>query len=197
MSIVLIVGASTLWVGQAIVLSRLMNRRGFHPLPWFVVPILIGPASWLVALLRSLSGPPLPEVVRRGRRGTGSLDVFEVFVLLERDELPSQISAQLAQLMTHCHRLVLARVLRADGHSYIKKGAGAFLHQLARDMGLKDAELQIRFGNIRRAAQEIHGESDFYLILRSDHPDELFDNEGEMQEMACLPDGTSAWLFPR
>jgi hypothetical protein len=198
MSIVLIVGASALWVGQAIVLSRLMNRRGFHPLPWFVVPIVIGPPGWLVALLRSLSGPPLPEVVRRGRRGTGSLDVFDVFVLLERDELPSQTNAKLARLMPYCHRLVLARVLRADGHAHIKKGAEAFLHQIARDMGSKDAELQIRFGNIRRAAQEVHGESDFGgLILRSDQPDELFDNEGEIQKMTCLPDGTTAWLFPR
>lgn len=197
MSIVLIIGASTLWVGQAIGLSRLMNRRGFHPLPWFVVPFLIGPPSWLVALLRSLSGPPLPEVVRRGSRGTGSLDVFEVFVLLERDELPAQISAQLTRLMPYCHRLVLARVIRADGHADIKKDAEAFLHQIARDMGSKEAELQILFGNIRRTVQEIHGESNFGLILRSDQPDELFDHEGEMQRMTCLPDGTTAWLFPR
>ena len=107
MSIVLIVGASALWLGQAIGLSRLMDRRGFHPLPWFVVPFLMGPPSWLVALVRSLSGPPLPEVVRRGSRGTGSLDVFEVFVLLERDELPAEISDQLVPLMPYCHRLVL------------------------------------------------------------------------------------------
>lgn len=197
MSIVLIIGASTLWVGQAIGLSRLMNRRGFHPLPWFVVPFLMGPPSWLVALLRSLSGPPLPEVVRRGSRGTGSLGVFEVFVLLERDELPAQISAQLTRLMPYCHRLVLARVIRADGHADIKKDAEAFLHQIARDMGLKEAELQILFGNIRRTVQKIHGESNLGLILRSDQPDELFDHEGEMQRLTCFPDGTTAWLFPR
>ena len=123
--------------------------------------------------------------------------MFEVFVLLERDELPAQISAQLATLMPYCHRLVLARVIRADGHAHIKKDAEAFLHQIARDMSSKDAELQILFGSIRRAAQEIHGKSDFNLILRSDQPDELFDNQGEMQKMTCLPDGTTAWLFPR
>jgi hypothetical protein len=197
MSIVLIVGASILWVGQAIGLSRLMDRRGFHPLPWFIVPFLMGPPSWLVALLRSLSGPPLPEVVRRGSRGTGSLNVFEVFVLLERDELPTQINAQLTKLMPYCDRLVLARVLRADGHAHIKRDAEAFLHRIAREMSSKDAELQILFGNIRRAVQEIHEESDFGLILRSDQPEVLFDSEGEMERMTCLPDGTTAWLFPR
>jgi len=196
-SIVLIIGATALWVGQAIGLSRLMDRRGFHPLPWVVVPLLIGPAGWLVALLRYLSGPPLPEIVRRGNPGTGSLDVFDVFVLLERDEVPVQISAQLTRLMPYCHRLVLARVIRTDGHTDIKRDAEAFLHQIARDMGSNDAELQILFGNTRRAVREIHGKSVFSLILRSDKPDELFDNEGEMQRMACLYDGTAAWLFPR
>ena len=197
MSIVLIVGASALWVGQAIGLSRLMDRRGFHPLPWFVVPLLTGPPSWLVALLRSLSGPPLPEVVRQGSPGAGSLDVFDVFVLLERDELPAQVNAQLTRLLPYCHRLVLGRVIRADGHADIKKNAEAFLHQIAREMDSKDAELQILFGNMRRTVQEIHAESDFGLIFRSDQPDELFDNEGVMQKMTCLPDGTTAWLFPR
>lgn len=197
MSSVLIIGATALWVGQAIGLSRLMDRRGFHPLPWLVVPLLTGPPSWLVAVLRYLSGPPPPEVVRRGSPGTGSLDVFDVFVLLERDELPVQISAQLTRLMPYCHRLVIARVIRADGRNGIKRDAKAFLHQIARDIGSRDAELQILFENIRRTVQEIHGKSAFSLILRSDKPDELFDNEGEMQRMACLPDGTAAWLFPR
>lgn len=192
MSIVLIVGVSTLWVGLAIGLSRLMNRRGFHPLPWFFMPLLIGPASWPVALRTSQSGPPLPEVVRGGSRGTGSLDVFEVFVLLERDELPAQISAQLTRLMPYCHRLVLARVIRAGGHAEIKKGAEAFLHRIARGMDSNDAELQILYGTLRRTVQELHEESDFSLILRSDRPDELFDNEGEMQRMTSLSDGTAA-----
>jgi hypothetical protein len=192
MFVVLVVGASILWVVQAIGFSRLMNRRGFHPLPWFVVPLLLGPASWLLALLGSLSGPPLPEVVRRGSRGTGSLDVFEVYVLLERDELPAQISEQLTRLMPYCHRLVLARVIRAGGHAEIKKGAEAFLHRIARGMDSNDAELQILCGNLRRTVQEIHEESDSSLILRSDRPDELFDNEGEMQRMTSLSDGTAA-----
>jgi hypothetical protein len=64
-------------------------------------------------------------------------------------------------------------------------------------MSSKDVELQILFGTTRRAVQEIHGERDLGLILRSDRPDELFDSEGEIERMTCLHDGTTAWLFPR
>jgi hypothetical protein len=192
MVIGLIVCGVALWFGQAFGLSRLMNRHGFHPLPWFAVPLLIGPACWPLALLEAFSGPPGPEVVRGGRRGTGPLQVFELFVVLERDELPAQIGAQVARLMPYCHRLVFARVIKAGGPAAIKTDAEAFLHGIARHVGSEDVELQIMCGHLRRAVETIHEESVFNLVVRSDQPDELFDADGEMQRMTCLRDVMSA-----
>lgn len=185
MAIALIAGAVILWLGQAFGLSRLMNRRGFHPLPWFVVPLLIGPAVWPLALREALSGPPRPELVRRGRRGPGSLNLF---VLLERDELPEQVSAQVARLMPHCRRLVLGRVIKAGGPTVIRRDAESFLRRIARNLGAKEAELEILFGDMPRAAKTIQEEGVFNLVLHGDRPDELFVGD----RVRCLRDVTAA-----
>lgn len=184
MSIALIAGAVILWFGQAFGLSRLMDRHGFHPLPWFVVPLLIGPAVWPLALLEVLSGPPRPELVRWGRRGPGSLNVF---VLLERDELPEQISVEVARLMPHCRRLVLGRVIKAGGPTVIRRDAESFLRRIARNWGAKEAELEILFGDMPRAVQTILDESVFDVVLRGDRPDELFVGD----RVSCLRDVTA------
>jgi hypothetical protein len=62
----LVAAAAVLWVLQAVGLSRLMSRRGFHPLPWFAVSLLMGPAMWPLAVVELISGPPRPELLRRG-----------------------------------------------------------------------------------------------------------------------------------
>ena len=187
----LIVCGVAVWFGQAFGLSRLMNRRGFHPRPWFAVALLIGPACWPVALLEAFSSPLGAEVVRGGSRGTGALEVFELFVVLETDDMPAQIRAQVTRLMPYCHRLVFARVIKAGGPTAIQSRAEAFLHRIAHHVGSEDAELQLLFGHMRRAVQTIHEESVFNLVLRSDQPDELFDREGGMR-MTCLRDVMSA-----
>jgi hypothetical protein len=64
-----------LWFGQAFALSQIMNGRGFHPLPWFAVASLLGPAMWPFALLEALSGPPPPDVIRPARPAAGAIDV--------------------------------------------------------------------------------------------------------------------------
>jgi hypothetical protein len=192
MVIGLIVCGVAVWGAQAFGLSQLMNRRGFHPRLWFVVPLVIGPACWPLALLRALPGPPVPEVVRGARRRTGPLEVFEVFVVLERDEIPAQVLAQVTRLMPYCHRLVFARVIKAGGPTDIKKAAEGFLHRIARHLGSDDVELQIMFGDMQRAVRMIHRESVFNIVLRSDQPDELFDGDGGMQRMLSLSDVMSA-----
>jgi hypothetical protein len=192
MVIGLIVCGVAVWGALAFGLSRLVNLRGFHPLPWFLVPLPIGPACWPSALLRALAGRPGPEVVREGSRGTGNLQVFDVFVVLERDEIPVPVVAQATRLMPYCHRLVFARVIKRGGPTVITKAAQAFLQRIARRMGSNDAELQIMFGDMQRAVRTIHRESVFNLVLRSDQPDELFDGDGGLQRMLSPSDVMSA-----
>jgi hypothetical protein len=187
--IALIAGAVLVWFGQALGLSRLMNRRGFHPLPWFVVPLLMGPAVWPLALVEALSGPPRQKLVRRGSRGPGALNVF---VVLDRDELPEQFNTQVARLIPNCHRLVLGRVIKAGGPREIRREAESFLHRIARNMWTRDAELRILFGDMRRAVQTIDAEGVFGVVLRCDRPDELSDGDGEIQKVRCLRDVTAA-----
>jgi hypothetical protein len=181
-----------LWVGQAFALSRMMNRRGFHPVRWFVAPLLIGPACWLLTLLKAFSSPPVPKLVRRGSRRTTALGIFELFVVLESDEMPAQVSAHATRLMPYCGRLVFARVIKAGGPAVIEEDAERFLHRIARDVGSDDVELQIMFGNMQQAVQTIHEECDFNLVLRSDQPDELFDAIGGMNRMTSLRDAMPA-----
>jgi hypothetical protein len=84
-AVALVIGLAVVWFGQAILLSRVMNRRGFHPLPWFMVPLLIGPAVWPLAFIEARSGPPAPVTLRSGKLGHGALDIF---VLFEDDHVP-------------------------------------------------------------------------------------------------------------
>jgi hypothetical protein len=52
-SVALVVALAVAWFGQAIWLSLVMNGRGFSPLPWFIVPLVIGPAVWPLALIEA------------------------------------------------------------------------------------------------------------------------------------------------
>jgi hypothetical protein len=92
----LVAAAAVLWVLQAVGLSQLMSRRGFHPLPWFAVSLLMGPAMWPLAVVELISGPPRPELLRRGSRGRGALDIF---VALASNELPEETAVQIRRLM--------------------------------------------------------------------------------------------------
>ena len=175
----IITGSGMLWLGQAVALSRLMNRRGFHPLPWFMVPILLGPAVWPFALFEAISGPPASELLRRGRRGSGALDVF---VLFESDHLPRETKAQLSRLMPFCRRLVLARVIKAGGPMAPSVEAERFLKSIAAASETKDAELQLHFGDIRHVVAKIETRGDVDVLLRSDQPDETFHSDGDNQE---------------
>ena len=162
----IVVGAAVLWLGQALVLSLLMSRLGFHPLPWFVVPLLIGPAVWPLALIEAVSGPPAPQVLHRGKSGSGRLDIF---VLLGSDRIPERITAELTKLMTERRRLVIVRVIKAGGPGAIATDAERFLRGILSSFDMRDAELQLRFGDIRRAATAI--EEQGHLVLRDDRPD--------------------------
>jgi hypothetical protein len=85
------------------------ERTRLPPLPWIMVSLLIGPVVWPLALIEALSGLPAPEMFRRGKRGSGALDIF---VLFEDDHVPDWIEAELQRLMPSCRRL-LARVIKA------------------------------------------------------------------------------------
>jgi hypothetical protein len=69
--VVLILAIATLWLSQAAGVARLMNRMGFHPLPWFAVTALLGPAMWPLAVVDLVSGLPGPVSLRRGSLGPG------------------------------------------------------------------------------------------------------------------------------
>ncbi|MGH2789054.1 MAG: hypothetical protein ACRDJV_14295 [Actinomycetota bacterium] len=179
MSVVLVVGLAVVWFGQAIWLSRVMNGRGFHPLPWFMVPLLIGPAVWPLALIEALSGPPAPELLRRGKRGPGALDVF---VLLEDDHVPDRIEAELQRLMPRCRHLVLARVIKAGGPTAIQADAARFLKRITTPPRTRDAELQLHFGVASRVITEIEARGDVDFLLRSSQASKQFYSDGGSQE---------------
>ncbi|MGH2750032.1 MAG: hypothetical protein ACRDK3_04040, partial [Actinomycetota bacterium] len=189
MSIVLIACAPIVWFGQAFGLSRIMNRRGFHPLPWFAVGVLLGPVVWPLALLEAISGLPPPEQLRRGRPGSGAIDVF---VVLDRDELPDPLASQMAHLRPYCRRIVIGRVIKAGGPVPDTQDAENFLRRIAHQLKTDEAELQILYGDMRQAVEAIHKEGGFGIVLRGDRPEELFDDEGKMQNVRCLRDVKAA-----
>lgn len=171
----LVVGLGVLWFGQAPWLSRVMSRRGFHPLPWFMVPLLVGPAVWPLALIEALSGPPARELLRRGERGPGALDVF---VLFEADHVPEGVKAELQRLAPRLRRLVLARVIKAGGPAMIQADATRFLNGITTPIQARDAELQIVFGDITRVVAEIEERGDIDVLIRTDHARKQFHSDG-------------------
>lgn len=124
MSVVLVVALIVVWFGQATWLSHVMDGRGFHRLPWFAVLILLGPAMWPLAVVELISGPPGPVGLRRGNPRDGRLDVF---VALDRNDVPKATATQLRRLAPNCRRVVLGRVIKAGGPTYIRADAERFL----------------------------------------------------------------------
>jgi hypothetical protein len=176
----IIAAAVLAWVGQAIALSRLMEKHGFHRLPWLIVLLFLGPVIWPLALLDLLSGPPQPLVVRRGARGPGTLDVW---VILESDRVSEPLRNQIANLKPYSRRLVLARVVKAGGPKAIETDAESFLPRIAATLGEHEAELVVLFGDMDEVVQAIRQESAPSVVLRSDQPDELFDRAGDMRRV--------------
>src|ERR671919_397191 len=101
-----------------------------------MVPLLLGPAVWPLALIEALSGPPAPELLRRGERGTGALDVI---VLFEADHVPEGVKVELQRLAPRCRRLALARVIKAGGPSVIQADAERFLKGITSPLQARDA----------------------------------------------------------
>jgi hypothetical protein len=185
----IIAAAVLAWVGQAIALSRLMERRGFRPLPWLIVLLLLGPVVWPLALLVILRGPPGPLVVRRGARGSGTLDVW---VILESDRVSEPLKNLIESLKPYSRSLVLARVVKAGGPRAIETDAERFLHRIAATLGEHKAELIVLFGDMDELVQTIRQESALRVLLRSDQPDELFDRAGDMRRVGWLGDDAAA-----
>jgi hypothetical protein len=184
-----IAAAVLAWVGQALGLSRLMERRGFHRLPWLIVLLLLGPVMWPLALLVILRGPPGPLVVRRGARGSGTLDVW---VVLESDRVPEPLKRQIESLKRYFRTLVIARVVKAGGPRAIETDAESFLHRIAATLGEHKAGLVVLFGDMDEVVQTIRQESALRVVLRSDQPDELFDRAGDMRRVGWLGDDAAA-----
>lgn len=187
--VVLVAAAATSWVAQALALSRLMSRRGFDPLPWFAVSLLLGPAMWPLAVVDLVAGPPGPTLLRSGRRGAGELDVFVAF---ETDELSAAVAGQIRGLMARSGRLVLARVVKAGGPAFVPVEAERFLCDCAGRVGARHAELQLHHGVFVDVVRRVRDQGDFDLLLRSDEPNELFARNGSRPEMRCLRDVTAA-----
>jgi hypothetical protein len=185
----IIAAAVLAWVRQGIALSRLMERRGFHPLPWSIVLLLLGPVMWPLALLVVLRGPPGPLVVRRGARGSGTLDVW---VILESDRVSEPLKSLIESLKPHSPSLVLARIVKAGGPRAIETDAESFLHRIAATLGEHKAELIVLFGDMDELVETIRQESALRVVLRSDQPDELFDRAGDMRRVGWLGDDAAA-----
>lgn len=176
MAIALIIGLAVVWLGQATLLSWVMSRRGFHPLPWFAVSMLLGAAMWPLALVEALSGPPSPMTLRRGKLGDGALDVF---VLFEDDHVPDRIDQELQRLISRCRRLVLARVIKAGGPTFIGAEAERFLKSIVSPLRVRDAELQLHFGDARRVLDQIEARGDVDIVLCSGRTRTQLDSEGD------------------
>lgn len=185
--VMLIAGAAVIWVAQAAGLARLMSRRGFHPLPWFAVAILLGPALWPLAVIELVSGPPGPVLLRRGSGAQRA-----IFVAFRDDELADWKEIELQGLLPRGDRLVLARVIKAGGPTFISANAERFLHDTAARLGARNAELQLLHGPFERVVGEIQARGDYDLVVRSDQPSELFDRSSSRQEMRCQRDVTAA-----
>lgn len=178
-----------LWLGEALLVRQVMSRRGFHPVPWLAVGLLLGPAVWPFAVIEIVSGLPTPKVIRRGRdRSTG----MDVVVLFERNALPGPLARQAERLLPHRRRLVLARVVKAGGPVAIEREAAEFLDRVAGELRADDAELQILYGEIEDAVKAIRRRREFAIVLRADHPDELYDGDGTRQTVRCLRDASAA-----
>jgi hypothetical protein len=189
MAVALIFGLAVVWLGHAILISRVMNKRGFHPLPWFMVPLLLGPAVWPLALIEALSGPPAPELLRRGERGTGALDVI---VLFEADHVPEGVKVELQRLAPRCRRLALARVIKAGGPSVIQADAERFLKGITSPLQARDAELQIVFGDITRVVAVVEKRGDIDVLIRTDHARKQFHSDGHNLEERWIHDVPAA-----
>ncbi|MDQ4024354.1 MAG: hypothetical protein M3217_02520 [Actinomycetota bacterium] len=173
------------WLLQAVWVSRLMDRRGFDPASWFVTSLALGPAAWVLALGEARHPPPGPVVVRWGTPRTGVLDVF---VGLDRNELPDETRAQLRRVMPYCRRLVVARVVKAGSPAHKAQDARQFLVYAAERLLLAEAELQLLYGDVDGVVGRIQARGEFGIILRSDRPAELFDGDGSRQEVRCRRD---------
>ncbi|MGH2808482.1 MAG: hypothetical protein ACRDKT_14540 [Actinomycetota bacterium] len=187
--VVIVMASVGLWVAHAVALSALMSRRGFDRLAWFAVPLLMGPASWPLALVEGISGPPPALIVHRGRRHDGTLDVA---VVLEHDRVPEETAPQVARVLPDRGRLLIARVVAAGGPTVIENDAAAFLVDAARTLHAEDASLRIVFGTFEGAVARIQQRGGFSLVIRSDHPDEVFEGDGFQPEMRCQRDVTAA-----
>lgn len=183
----LIVGAAVLWVTHALAVAFLLDRRGFHRLPWLATSLLLGPAIWPLALIEIWSGPPRRELLRAGQARAEGIDVF---VLFESNHAPDPTLRQIRRIGGHRRRLVFARVIKAGGPVYLGQEAGDFLRSLARRAD-PDAELQILYGDMGRATDEAHLQG-ADIVLRSDHPHEIYDGDGGAQEVRCVRDAPAA-----
>ena len=165
MVVLLFAALAAVWMGLAVAVAAVMERRGFHPLPWFVVALLLGPAVWPLAVVEALSGGQGRRLLRAGLAGDGEVDVF---VLLEKDEVPPTLSASLAEVAPRRRRFVLARVMKAGGPSVFESRAHAFLDRFAAEIGAGDARLELAFGDMASVATRAENDG-FDVILRSDH----------------------------
>lgn len=187
--VALVIVVATLWIAQAFGLARLMSGRGFHPLPWLAVGLLLGPAMWPLAVVDLVTGPPGPVLVRGGRAGKGSL---EAFVAFQRDALTDQAADQLRRLRPRCAHLVLARVFRSGGPTFIASDSERFLCDTAARLGAPDAELRLYHGVFERVLSEVREGGEFDLVLRSEQLGELFVGDGSRPETRCQRDVTAA-----
>ena len=177
------------WVLQAIGVARAMGRRGFDALSWFVTSLLLGPASWVLAVGEARGGANRRVIVRSGAPGRGAIDVL---VALEADEIPPETVAQLRRVLQYTRRVVLARIVKAGGPAHVVKDAERFLIDAAARLSLHGGELQLLYGDLDEVVVETQRRHEFGIILRSDQPSDLFDGDGPRQEVRCERDVSKA-----
>jgi hypothetical protein len=64
-------------------------------------------------------------------------------VALASNELPEETAVQIRRLMPYCGRLVLGRVIKAGGPTFVAADAKALLENAAARLGTRGAALQL------------------------------------------------------
>jgi hypothetical protein len=183
---VLLLAVPFIWLIHAVAVAHLMDRQGFHPLSWFVLAVVMGPAVWPLAVAEAMVKPPVPTVVETGRRFRGPLNVA---AFLADDDVPAAIRQRIEEVRPEVGRLALVRVVKEGGPEWVEDVAREFLMNTARRLRLKDAELWICYGTMPRAVQQVTRSNDFDLVLRSDRA--LVDDP-YVQGARCLRDARAA-----
>lgn len=160
----LVVLAGVAWIGCGPFLARFMSKRGYDAFSWLSVGALLGPAALALALMERLSWTqPLPEIVVRGDRNGGSIDVL---VLMDDGADVVPVAGPLLEWFQTClGRLTIARVLPEAGPLEERVLASRALTQTIERVAPRSAEGMLLFGARRAAVGSAVRDAGFHVVI--------------------------------